>query len=291
METTKLYLLAPHHDIPADGPLVLGSIISDLRDPDSLNKNAIVPIAQRDIQTSHKYDWQYTTETSRGGCLNVCARYLSSFFNSTLGGNSNDNSVVRYHFRDLETTYFTPDLSYVKKAVNKHKVHTYLEFASFTPVYMITGLKIGRGPDSQIAAANSHGIEGHGRTGISTSAAGFPFTVDSGDVTLRQSGVKEASFRGSSDFVVAYRLVKVTFHKNADGSHAPSYDKYAAGAMLGETAMAEKEDAKVYPEVRVDGDKVLLEELGEEDLITAIDEEDNQECRCFIVPRADSEFN
>jgi len=78
--------LAPP-DIPADGLLVLGSIILDLRDPDNLNKGAIVKIPQRDIHTIHGYDWEDTAESARGGCIGVCARYLSAFFGGNLGVN------------------------------------------------------------------------------------------------------------------------------------------------------------------------------------------------------------
>jgi hypothetical protein len=57
-------LLSSHHDIPADGLLVLGSIILGLRDPDSLNGGAIVKIPQRDIHIIHKYDWEDMAESA-----------------------------------------------------------------------------------------------------------------------------------------------------------------------------------------------------------------------------------
>jgi hypothetical protein len=287
MSTVKLYLLVPHHDIPADGPLVLGSIISDLRDPESLNGRALVYIPQEDIQTSHKYDVQDTTESAGGGYVGVCARFLSAVFGGSLGANYDGKSVINYRIPDLETTYFTPSQSYIEKAVNKHKVRIYLECASFPPVYMVIGLKISRGPGMQITSTNSYGGEGHGRTGLSATVDGHLVTIDSGDLAIRRSGFKERSIGGSSDVVLAYRLAKITFHKNNDGSRFLKYEKYTVGALWGEEDETPKRDGKIDIEVQFDGEVAVLEELQEEDLVTAIDEEDKEECRCFVVPPAE----
>lgn len=289
METVKLYLLAPHHDIPADGPLVLGSLISDLRDPESLNERAVVYIPQEDVHTSNKYDLEETTESARGGYVGVCARYLSAILGGSLGANCDGKSGFHYKIPHLETSYFTPSQSYVEQAVNKHKVRTYLEYASFSPIYMIIGLKISRGQGLQITSTNWYGGEGRGRTGISASLAGHPFAIDSGDVTIRRSGLKDRSFGGSSDTVLAYRLGKITFRKNDDGSHTLKLEKYTVGALWGEEDEIGKGTAEIQGEVLFNGDNAILLELRNEDLVTAIDEGDNQECRCFVVPPADAE--
>ena len=138
METIKGYLLVPHHDIPADGPLRLGSIISDQRDPDSLNEGAIVEMSSDSIHISHKYDWVETVESNGGANAGVCARYLSAFFGGRLGGHYNAKSLTHYRLRHLETTFFTPSQEYVEDTINKYKVWTYLEGSRLDPVYMIT---------------------------------------------------------------------------------------------------------------------------------------------------------
>ena len=285
-----MYLLVPHHDIPADGPLLLGSIISDPRDPESLNEGAIVEISSDSIHTIHKYEWEETVESNGGANAGVCARYLSAFFGGSLGGNYNAKSFIHYRFRDLETSFFTPSQGYVEDTVNKHKVCTYLEGSRFAPVYMITGLKIGRGPDSQVTSSRSYSREGHIQTGLSTNMAGYPFAIDTGSTSVHQSGAKETKFRGSSDFVIAYRLAKITFHKKVDGVRIPMHEKYTVGALLGEGEGLSRDDDKLALKVRVDRDAAVAEELSKEDLATAIDEEDNHECMCFIVPPAEDEI-
>jgi hypothetical protein len=138
METIKGYLLVPHHDIPADGPLRLGSIISDQRDPDSLNEGAIVEMSSDSIHISHKYDWVETVESNGGANAGVCARYLGAFFGGSLGGHYNAKSLTHYRLRHLETSFFTPSQEYVEDTINKYKVWTYLEGSRLDPVYMIT---------------------------------------------------------------------------------------------------------------------------------------------------------
>jgi hypothetical protein len=290
METTRLYLLVPHHDIPAGGPLVLGTIISDLRDPESLNEGAVVDIPPDSIHADHKYDWEETIEANVGANASVFARYLSPFLGGSVGGHWDTKSVIQYKFRDLETSFFSTSQHYVEKAVNKHKVQAYLEGSQFAPLYMITGLKIGRGPASQITSSKSYEREGHINPGFSTNVAGYPFAVDTGTVSVQKSGVKETSFRGSSDFVIAYRLVKITFHKKAGGTHVPKYEKYHVGALLDEEDDDEPNgEGKLALEVRVIGDVAVAEELQKEKLVTAIDEEDSLECVCFIIPPAEDQ--
>lgn len=291
MDTTKVYLLVPHHDIPADGPLILGTIISDLRDPDSLNEGAVVDISADSIHPTHKYGWEETVEANVGANASVFARYLSAFLGGSLGGRWDAKSVLHFKFRDLETSFFTPSQEYIEKAVGKHKVQEYLKGSRFAPVYMITGLKIGRGPDSQMTSSKSYGREGHINPGFSANVAGYPFVVDAGSASVQKSGLKETRFCGGSDFVIAYRLVKITFHKSAGGTHAPKYEKYHVGALLGDgedDAPSGGEESSL--EVKVDGDVAVVEELRKEEMVKAIDEEDNHECRCFIIPPSEDEI-
>jgi hypothetical protein len=292
MATLKMYMLLPHHDIPADGPLVLGSIVSDLRDPgDSLNEGAVVEIAQSSIRTVHKYDWQCTIESTQGGRAGVLARFFGALPWASLGASFDAKTVVHYSFRDLETTYFSPSQAYVEAAVNKPQLKEYLDGAQYTPVYMITGLKIARGPDAQATNRRTYGREGYGKVGVTTSMAGYPIVVDAGEVALRQSGVDDTSFGGSSDFVVGYRLCKITFKENSEGGHAAKRENYTVGAMWGFDGEHNGADgsSNIMVKVEFDGDHAIAEELGTEKVITAIDEGDDLECRCFIVPPAETQ--
>ena len=290
--TVKLWMLVPHHDFPADGPLVLGSIIGNLSEPgDSLNEGDIVEIPQSSIHEVHKYDYRTTIESTTKGEAGVLARYLSVFSWGKLGASFDAKTTTHFHFGDLETTYFSPKPSYVKQSLSKHDVQEYLEGANYAPVFMITGLKISRGPHAQVTNMSSYGRGGQGKVGLTANVAGCPIVIDAGDLTLNQSGLDDTSFGGSSDFVIGYRLGKISFHENEDGDHIPKLTSHTVGAMWSADDEAEKGDASIEITARVqfDGDDAIMEDLCQEELILAIDEEDDQECRCFIVPAEEAE--
>jgi hypothetical protein len=186
---------------------------------DSLNKESIVEISSR--YTSHKKDWEHTIELIRDGRTGVWAQYLSFL---GLGGNfgaSFDARTTDHHrIKDLETTYFSPTQAYVEEAVNKLGVRSYLKGSQYAPVYMITGVKIARGPGSEIISKRSYGREGHAHFGLSV--AGSPLALDAGDMMLHQAGADNTSFSGSSDFVIGFQLAKISFHENAEGVRVPS---------------------------------------------------------------------
>jgi hypothetical protein len=284
MANIKTYILVPHHDFRADGPVVLGSIITDLLDPgDSLNKESIVEIPSR--YTSHKQDWEHTIEFIREGRAGVWARYLSFLgIGGNFGASFDTKTTDHYRIKDLETTYFSPTQAYVEEAVNKPEVRSYLKGSRYAPIYMITGVKIARGPGSEIISKKSLRREGHAQ--FSLSVAGSPLALDAGDMMLHDASVDNTSFRGSSDFVIGFRLVKITFHETADGVRVPEQQKHIDGAMLSikEGQTKGESYATITVKVRFDGDEAVADELREEDLITAIDEDDNQECRCFVLP-------
>jgi hypothetical protein len=289
--TIKLWMLVPHHDFPANGPLVLGSIIANLSEPgDSLNEAAIVEIPQSSIYTVHKYDYHTTVESTTNGGAGVMARYLSAFSWGRLGASFDAKSTNHFHFRDLETTYFSPKPSYIKESVSKHDVEEYLKGANYAPVFMVTGLKISRG-GAQVTNRSSYGRSGQGNVGLTAGVAGFPIAFDGADVTLNQSGLQDTSFGGSSDFVIGYRLGKISFHEDDDGDRKPKLSSHTAGAMWGADEVEEGEDAsaKITARVQFGGDDAIVEDLCQEELVSAIDEGNDQECRCFIVPASEAE--
>jgi hypothetical protein len=67
-----------------------------------------------------------------------------------------------------------------------------------------------------MTSSKSYDREGHINTGLSTNITGYAFAIDAGSTAVNQSGVKETKFHGSSDFVIAYRLAKITFHKKGN---------------------------------------------------------------------------
>lgn len=282
-----MYLLVPHYDFPPDGPIVLGSIIFNPREPgESLNGEEIVEIPPISRHTSHKYDWEETIQSVKDGRIGVWARCLNILgLGGNFGVNFDATAVDHCRFDDLETTYFTPTQTYIEEAVAKPAVRSFIQGTQYAPVYMITGLKIVRGPDSQVTARRSMARGVNANFGLPLMMGAWPNALEAGDITLRQQGTKNTTFSGSSDFVIAYRLGKITFVTNIDDVRVPKYplEKHTAGAMMGSDGGDRAKSLKAAKKVNYEGGGAVALELHEE-LLAAIDEDGDEECRCFLVP-------
>jgi hypothetical protein len=285
MSSTKTYMLVPHHDFPADGPLRLGSIILDPKEPgESLNEGDIVEVPAPSLHSSHKYNWEQTIDYTRDGRAGVWARCVHLLgLGGNFGGSLDTTAIDHYRFQDLETTYFFPSQEYLNEAVKKPDILSYLEGARYAPVYIITGLKIVRGPGSQVTSRRTIAREGHANFGLPGIWGAGPFTLDSGDMRLHQAGTTNNSFSGSTDFVIGYRLGKITFEKLTG---APKHQKHTEGAMLGITNGPGNDNAGSYDDLKVifAGEAAAAEGFCEKELVSAIDEDDGEDCHCFIVP-------
>jgi hypothetical protein len=152
---------------------------------------------------------------------------------------------------------------------------------------MVTGLKIARGPDSQIINRKSMIREGRANLSLPGVIGFSPIAVDAGDVSFRQSSTTNTSFGGSSDFVFAYRLGKITFCNNFGDHPVPKLLKFKEGAMLaaGQERDVDDSTVRINAKVTYEGEEAVAEDLGNQDAVIAIDEDDNTKCRCFIVPQ------
>jgi len=287
MSTTKTYLLVPHHDFSAEGPLVLGSIIADPSDPgEILHDEDTVEITSSGNRSTHKYDWDQIFDLTDRGQIGVWARFVNSWLGGNLGGSVDTKAFKHYRIEHLETVDFSPSQDYVENSIRKSSVKAYLEGSRYTlPVYMVTGLKLARGPGSQVISRKYAVREGHANVGISGfTMPGGAVTFDAGDMSIHQVRNEENSFRGS-DFVVAYRLSKITVRKDLEQIVVAKNEKYTAGAMLG----AETNE-RVYPDldpslnVTIEGEGAVECELPTDEIVTAVDERGIESCQCFIVP-------
>jgi hypothetical protein len=287
MSTSRTYFILPQYDFPADGPIKLGNIIYKPTEPDeSINAEELVEIPPDSKRSIHHYNWCQTIESIGDGRAGVLARYLDIFgLGGNFGASFGTTKVEHYRFGDLETICFTPSQTYIEDAVSKPAVKRFVENVRYAPVYMVTGLKIARGPDSQVT--NRKSIIREGRANLSLPGViGFsPIAFDAGDLSFRQQSSTNTSFGGSSDFVFAYRLGKITFCNNFEDCPVPKLQKFKEGAML--AARQDRGDegtTRITAKVTYEGEGAVAEDLCEQDAFIATDEDDNSKCRCFIVP-------
>jgi hypothetical protein len=287
MASIKTYMLVPHHDFPADGPILLGTIILDPQQPgESLNEAEIPEIPPTSKYSCHKYNWEQTVDSTRNGNTSVWARCVNILgLGGSFGLGFNTVAVDHYRFADLETTFFTPSQDYIEKAVKTPKVRSFLEGARYVPVYMVTGVKIVRGPGSHVVSRRSIAQGGQANISVPSPMGAGGVVFDSGDVSFGQGGTANTSFNGSSDFVIGYRVGKITFQKVSEGDRVPRHQRHEVGAMLGISEGRANEDAPTV-KVILEEEEGIAEELHRQNMVAigAIDEADDKDCKCFVVP-------
>jgi len=286
MSVLKIWFLVPDFDFPADGPLLLGAIINNpLRPNRIINEDSIADVPASSKRITHKEDWKHTVEIEQDGRIGILARFLGGLLGEGLGGNFDERTINEYDIEDLETAHFSPTESYVNDAVGAADVQDFLKGSRFKlPVYMITGLKIARGASSQVLIRKRQVRGLHANTTFLGMPTGAPVEVDTGNIALRQTRNEESSFK-SSDFVIAYRLNKITFHKVAGQGPNAKQEEFIKGAMLGhENREVEAEHWSKTRHAAIQGEEGLVKELPASALAPAFDEENNEDCQCILVP-------
>jgi hypothetical protein len=286
MSVPKIWFLVPDFDFPADGPLVLGTIINHPLQPNRIiNEDSIAAVPASSKRITHKEDWKHTVEIERDGRIGVLARFLSGLLGEGLGGDFDERTINEYDIKNLETAHFSPTESYVNDAVGAVDVQDFLKGSRFKlPVYMITGLKIARGGSSQVLIKKRQMRGLHANTTFLGMPTGAQVEVDTGNIALRQTRNEESSFK-SSNFVIAYRLNKITFQKVAGQGPNVKQEGFVKGAMLG--LENRKVEAEHWLETRyavIQGEEGLVKELPPSALTPAFDEENNEDCQCILVP-------
>ncbi|KAK7417848.1 hypothetical protein QQX98_004323 [Neonectria punicea] len=222
------YYSSPNFSIAppdANGPLHLGSVIADLKDPVPLNPSIIVPIPADEIFKSHLTGFSTTLAKSRRLKLGILARLLG------LNGPAAEPSVSQGRSQDeelsvrlLETQYFNPSPKYMDNSINLPSVKAFRKASrDRLPVFLVTGIKIARGASASIVRGKS--VDSSVQASIVGGASGLVEIEPS--VRGQWTTQREMSFRGSSDFILAYRVTKLMWKKGEVKGKA-----YTSGATM-----------------------------------------------------------
>ena len=228
------YFLTPNCDFPANGLITLGSIIVHPKTPQKcLNhrENQRVEVPIEDVQESFKDNWEDTIKAARNNKATLWASFLQMIlgFGTDVSVGITRESEDVYKFRRLETKFFEPDAAYIQKSMEAEGVTAYVTATRYKkPVYMVTGVKIARGASvtgktlRQYEAKLNIGLDGTILTGVPVS--GGP------SVETTKTNERGVGFENGSDYVFAYRVVRIQLGK--DGN-MKGYKEYAKGAFFG----------------------------------------------------------
>ena len=260
LKPVPTYYSAPNFSIPppdANGPLHLGTIIADLKDPVPLNRGVRVPIPEHEIFRSYLTGFSTTIKNSRNIELGIFTRLLGlEGLGGELGINRGRSQDEQLSIDNLETQYFNPSLEYMNGSMNLQPVKAFRQACrERLPVFLITGIKVARGASASIVKASSLG--GTGQLGVMEPFTGLAEIgpKGQGQWTTEHSMM----FDGSSDFVLAYRVTRLRWKGVAKGK------PYTSGATL-------SDDTHVPPH-ELDGSAEFVHDFTDETMSSAVIDE------------------
>lgn len=210
---------------PPVGPLDLGSIVIDPRDVNTpINRNSRLEVPIDQLHRSYTSGVQSTS--SRNGENGAWAKILSA---AGLGGEAGllpqRDGEATYKFDRLETMYFMPTEDYIRQSVEQSEVLGYIKASGYKPVFLVTGLKIVRGPALIQSRQTSIGHKAQLELGLPASIG--PMTSQPNEIT------GTTVFDGSSDFIIGIRFTKITYRRQFLGAKRKVVGKdFYKGAAL-----------------------------------------------------------
>lgn len=196
-----------------NGPLDLGTLVEDLRQCYPINQGAAnrVPIPDGQRYADMKEGVNASLKTSLSGEASILAHVLDRSIggDASLKGQKKDEDV--YKIQKLETVYFYPQPSYIKKCLQLSDVKDYNEIADYKePVYLITGLKIAWG--ATISTERSREFEGKAEGGVRVPGGPTDVQVKAHAGVSGESGIL-SSFSKPADFVLGIQVQKIYYKR------------------------------------------------------------------------------
>lgn len=240
------YLAAPNCDYKPDALVFLGALLTDpLKLGRTLNE-AHRPKSIPDLQETCLVDCKESMQKLRAGRLGLWTgfvQYITGIGGEVdVGHRAVDEAV--YHFDQLETRYFEPDDDFIRQSLQAPDAQMFLNMGfRRKPVYMITGLKIARGASATIAKSRKHGVKLE--VGVNGSVLGIPASVGP-SVEVSNKLTQTTSFQSSTDFVFAYRVIKISRFPWKSGFKHSGYSKGALYDLDANHARDSKDDPEEF---------------------------------------------
>ncbi|KAI0198196.1 hypothetical protein F4808DRAFT_266323 [Astrocystis sublimbata] len=219
MASTSLvpkYHRAPNFSInppDAGGLLELGSLIIDIANADEppINEECRLPIPHNQLFCSHQEGFEATRSRLRSGEYGVVAKLMGlGGVGGEVSGKHGKSDMDVLSVRKLDTIYFAPSPEYLRESMAMGDVKEYIEGTGYEPVYLVTGLKIARGPRAKAAKSKERGAVLE--VGVHP-LVGVPFEVGP-KVSMARETRDEVAFQSSTDFIAGIRVRKLVYKKH-----------------------------------------------------------------------------
>ena len=207
---TKAYFPVSGFDHKPDELILIGSIILDSMTPDEpISDEPLKPLPK--VYDAYKDDWMKERNKTVSGSIGIWAQFLSHVFGvgGDIAGNFEKEDEDIFKFEKLETFFIKPTKDYINESMRAPAVTKFLQENPKTKsAFMITGVKIARGASAMAKKIRDVG----GDATIAASATPFTGVPVSGGpkTSFKNRIVNKQGFTGSSDFVYAYRLRRIS---------------------------------------------------------------------------------
>ena len=222
----KFYFFPPQWDFEVGGLVQLGNIIKDPKRPDEpLNDEKREALPALAINTPKpQFEVKIAVDSSNSIGAGVS---LAQLFGFDLKAERKKATLWTIKADQVLTQEIRPKDSYVEKCFLHNEVKAYLEKTKFRKdLYMIIGIKAAS--SATVASEDGKTTSFLGKVSVNPAAAsGVPVDVHAQASTSNDANTK-AEF-GKSEFILAYRLRKITYLKTQRVKNNEDYDR---GAVL-----------------------------------------------------------
>jgi hypothetical protein len=256
------YDLAPNFTTapPPDGPLALGTIVEDIQQYCPINQGAEnrVPIPEKQCHSDVKEKVCASLKTSRSGEASILAKVFDQSIGGEAGVKGDKSDTADYSIEKLETTYFFPQPSYIRKCLQLPDVHDYLDMGDFSqPVYLITGIKTAWA--ATISTERTRGSEANAEAGVTVPGGAVDVNLGAKG-KLAGTSVASSSFGKPSSFILGIQVQKIYHRKKFfSRDRVLEISKVTKGAVLVDDDAPDPEDTN-------EDDQFVLVDLEAEDL-------------------------
>lgn len=227
----KYYLPAPTRTSPPDGPILLGNIIASPIVPEEylndLTPNPVVT-AIKPLE-AYKIGCKISMRKHNAMSIGFNAQVLPMIgFGGDIEGGRNTSSSDVISAERIDTYWFNPNKEQIVQSVADTGVRSYVEATKYRqPVFLITGIMVAR--KTSVSQTSTKDIHFHTQIGVDLTSLGAPVNLGP-QGSIAGGHEDEVSSDESSDFVLAYRLMKIKITRKA----AVSSTKYQKGALYSE---------------------------------------------------------
>ncbi|KAK1763248.1 major facilitator superfamily MFS-1 [Phialemonium atrogriseum] len=272
--------LAPRFTIkpPPDGPLHLGTIVDNLTDMEPVNETCRLPLPGK-VYEHRASGFTATRSQLASGRYGVWARFVGvEGVGGEVSATAERSTAHTFRFEHLDEITFTATDAYMVESMNVRDVRLFVEGGGFEPVYMVTGLKIARGPAVSMSEGRSRGVA----VELGLSQSGGIEGLEVGP-RFERAGDEACSveWEKSDDFVVGIRVKRLRFKRG--------FFWRKPGAVVGEhfrrgATLVDNDDTVAAPkgldEVEAD-DEIGDDDEDMEDRVRVVDGEET-----WVVPQS-----